>query len=1129
MKKINIILSVFLIVSFSACRFQLKDKISIDNNEIIPEEKIELSQDESYITFNLLDGYNSGRTALPSFEWNDFEYTLSAYINGSRELTTLVSQKPYTAFNEQKLTIKKAKYNFVLTGYMTSNEASAVSVIQGVSDEIDLNEGAKEVVFRMYALSGDDLYGKAEITITLPNDGVIKTIKACVKNSRSVSEGDLVDLTSSLDAATNTLVYKPENIPAGKTQYALVYFYDENGGCITNLVESLIIVAGKTSYSSRTISANNYHRYDVSIKFIIEKEDGEAENIFTSRTLKVIGEDGKEYTLVKQADGSYEGTLTEQKYTVIYNDKNTGVAFTSPTSSNVIRFKEIGLPESGISLDNIKNGLVSDDGSVVLVPETDESFTADVVLKPGYEIPGGGNTVTVDGNTVTVPGNITVSAANKENITAGGVTTITYTITYSLSSDESWVGNAENQAIKTYTVEDEVLLPSSNDLHKDGAMLDGWENEVLGRIVRITKGTTGNYTFTPVWKDGVKVDEPENGETPAWENKDLSDPKNFTVAPSVFACGYSLIVKWSDMTNGKGETNIYIDYNGNGEIDDGDEQVTGAYVKSTGAYTGTDFSGYKLEAKNKDGTLPASDFKFTILGGKLASLTGLGFDAPNQSVVNIGRKPKDESNIEVSKNIVIGNAQVDGITKEDIIGVDLSSLSNEWINIEGQMEGDYYITMETKYVFNRDEPTHKVAYIQESKFAQTSKFTCINKTSRDILGLGFSNISESGQDKIIIYLKDPSPISLPGKELSEKNGGIHVIERFGNQENGEVKQFSLGDATSISESCSVFSLSVKNGTFKLKDTKMYKENGAPLSTINLGQKSATAFDENTLSTSTEYIYLHMFSDDNMITALRATEFLKNVTFIKAEEGKDIEITVNLESIPYDEIGALKETYGKAFDYYNGSFYLGISGRNEVQWDISYNEAKKIVFNGLNGYLVSITSEVENEYITGKMGIGVAWTGGSRMHPTNGYDEPEFVCNNMTGGDSYWTWQCGPDAGRKFYNGTGSSSGAIEGEYTNWMEGEPNASTDSKVSENCLHIIGPNNIKTGIMNTITWYAHKWNDFSYKHKDGTTKAQQGYIVEFTPYEYTWNNETKAYDIPAKYPQKANYPSIKTTVSY
>ncbi len=139
---------------------------------------------------------------------------------------------------------------------------------------------------------------------------------------------------------------------------------------------------------------------------------------------------------------------------------------------------------------------------------------------------------------------------------------------------------------------------------------------------------------------------------------------------------------------------------------------------------------------------------------------------------------------------------------------------------------------------------------------------------------------------------------------------------------------------------------------------------------------------------------------------------------------------------------------------NGHVYQYIG--DQVTWQDAYDAAAAATYDGVPGYLATITSQAENDFIQSKLS-GDGWLGAS--------DSDDY------GGEGVWEWAAGPEAGTNFYNGqNGEIDGTtVDGQYANWHDGEPNQSGD----EDCLETY----IENG----------DWNDWSC---DNTT----GYVIEF-----------------------------------
>lgn len=156
------------------------------------------------------------------------------------------------------------------------------------------------------------------------------------------------------------------------------------------------------------------------------------------------------------------------------------------------------------------------------------------------------------------------------------------------------------------------------------------------------------------------------------------------------------------------------------------------------------------------------------------------------------------------------------------------------------------------------------------------------------------------------------------------------------------------------------------------------------------------------------------------------------------------------------------------------FYRYIKMRG-ILWTEARDSAASMDYYGLKGYLATITSSIENDFIWSKID-GVGWIG----------------ANDSTM-EGTWKWVTGPEAGTVFWQGDYNGS-SIGGQYSFWNTGEPNNVQKSwGVDEDYAHInSNPSTIQKS-----------WNDLPNegdKESPNGFYYPEGFIVEFGGLENT-----------------------------
>jgi len=129
-------------------------------------------------------------------------------------------------------------------------------------------------------------------------------------------------------------------------------------------------------------------------------------------------------------------------------------------------------------------------------------------------------------------------------------------------------------------------------------------------------------------------------------------------------------------------------------------------------------------------------------------------------------------------------------------------------------------------------------------------------------------------------------------------------------------------------------------------------------------------------------------------------------------------------------------------YYNpltSHFYEYVSGN--TSWTNSYTASSAKSYFGRAGYLATILSEAENNFIW-KLMANDAWMGASDDYGYINTAKGLTVYANQSAAEGKWHWVTGPEKGQNFSNGNTPSTTLVSGMYHKWAGGEPNGTSEA---------------------------------------------------------------------------------------
>lgn len=628
------------------------------------------------------------------------------------------------------------------------------------------------------------------------------------------------------------------------------------------------------------------------------------------------------------------------------------------------------------------------------------------------------------------------------------------------SAPFTYIVKAENGSEKHWTVSFQELPAGEHNIlyHMEGDTHSLLSTFTEGQTIALDGRrdvTKVNYCFDGWYENEELTGSPIEGWNPHDKTADVELWPKWIPAPRIDTISHTVYTNGRSVIVKSPGTQVYYDINNNGsfDIDDVDlGEIDSAHID--------DFTNWGIKASNHPDVAVNTDCvslqnaKITISGGMIKDV-----------------EASASTNVYISGSPIVGDKNRHGIR--------LSTCPNNVVTIVGNITtlSDNITLIAAGSLADGD-----VVAKFDGGNADADKFILRNAEYNDTYNIEVRNSN--------IVVK--GSVSLPDEPYTR-----------GSDLNGSY--FTLGGGH-VSADGTIFSVFVDgtNAFFILPSTAIdgisfdmavpYDENGA-ISYIDANTGS--------ISTSTKLQYVQFKSESGSLSPRKVSEYFGNIKFY----GTRVNVNVNLQTVPFADING--------YTYFNGSFYKIVDNDNNkaISWTKAYNGAKKLTFNNLTGYLVTITSNVENRFIFDRLlkdyksefaadpTLAKSWIGASRSVNSNGgYDASKWTDSGVNNASSEWYWVCGPEAGKMFYTKkTAKEGGARGGDY-------PYSSWDNDI-ERALNSL-PRAIDRSTGKEKNWeepngaselFCHYsgtyvWNDLE---NGGGNKKPQMYIVEFTEY--------------------------------
>ena len=297
----------------------------------LEEETIYESGDKNTVkvTISLNGSAITDRAALPGADaFDNSKFTLSAQ-SGTKKIT-LAENKSFTEITRGIYELTPARWTFIVNGF---SKTTGSATFEGTSKIIDLTTSNNaDISIMLKAASGGK--GSVKVPVTYTAKGV-ENVKYLLTEDPTVNDAKAVPAPPGSfkdnGDGTYTVTYQNDAVDSGKTMYVKYFMYDEAGEICGTYIEALYVVAGEESTNTVYTPEEDEHgnvTYTASNKaeVPINLFDAEIHYEGDANKLTLKNEDtGKEYTLIKNADGDYDGVVPPGTYVLVADDEPLNV------------------------------------------------------------------------------------------------------------------------------------------------------------------------------------------------------------------------------------------------------------------------------------------------------------------------------------------------------------------------------------------------------------------------------------------------------------------------------------------------------------------------------------------------------------------------------------------------------------------------------------------------------------------------------------------------------------------------------------------------------------------------------------------------------------------------------------